>query len=374
MGSRAHNPGIVIKLGSAVLAPERDLDPGVVARLAQDIASVNTPARPVTVVSSGAVAAGYRALGLDAPPRDIEQRQAAAAVGQQRLMQAWSDGFARSGAGVAQVLLTSDDLNHRARYLNARHTIGHLHGANIVPIVNENDTVSYEELRFGDNDALAARVAGLLSAGLLILLSRASGLVDASSNAIVPSVDLDEPGAVRAARSHVHDSKSETGTGGMRSKLDAVEIAHSWGIPTVIASGAEPGVVSRIVGGERVGTRFSSAARPAQARKRWIAGQTSPSGTIRIDAGALRALTERGASLLPSGVTGVTGGFRRGDTVRVLHGERTIALGIAAYDAGQVERIKGLATDQITPTLGFTLGDEVIHRDDLALARANQTT
>jgi glutamate 5-kinase len=367
----------VVKIGSAVLAPEGTLDPASVERLAADIARVVGVARArgtsrrVVVVSSGAVASGFGALGLAKPPKEIMLKQAAAAVGQSRLMRAWSDAFARHQLTVAQVLLTADDLDHRARHLNARNTLLALLERGIIPIINENDSVAFDEIKLGDNDRLSALVAGLVGAKQLIILSTAHGLYEhGNSRKIVPIVtDLAE------ARAHVTGGTSSVGTGGMHTKLDAVATAAAAGVATVIAGGVLPDVVSRVLamakGGEAIGTSFPVAAKRVGARKRWIGFASKVRGAIIVDEGAKAALLQRGASLLPSGIIGVEGEFGAGAVVELRTsargGGRAFARGRASYAAADVRAIAGKPARQIGSILGYVYRDEVIHRDDLVL-------
>jgi glutamate 5-kinase len=367
---------VVIKIGSAVLAPSGELDARAVNALARDIAraceaalaTTSEPLRPV-IVSSGAIASGFRALGLDAPPKTIMLKQAAAAVGQARLMAAWGKAFAKHGRTTAQVLLTADDLDHRARHLNARNTLCTLLHQGVVPIINENDSVSFAEIKLGDNDRLSALVAGLVSARRLIILSTAHGLYSdfASLGAASPIVPVIT--SLSHARAFVTASTSGVGTGGFGAKLDAVAIAAAAGVPATIAGGAVPRVVSRLIAGEQVGTHFPPSIGRVGARKRWIALASRAKGTLTIDAGAARAILRRGASLLPSGILRVEGSFSRGATVDVReeHAAHALARGRVAYDAHEVQQIAGHRSTAIVSLLGYIYRDEVIHRDDLTV-------
>lgn len=366
------SPIVVVKIGSAVLAPEGALEPASIDRLAADIARAARSHRLV-IVSSGAVASGFGAMGLAKPPKEIMLKQAAAAVGQSRLMRAWSDAFARHGITVAQVLLTADDLDHRARHLNARNTLLALLERAIVPIINENDSVAFDEIKLGDNDRLSSLVAGLVGARQLLILSTAHGLYEhGNSKKILPIVtDL------AAAREHVSGGTSSVGTGGMHTKLDAVATAAAAGVSTVIAGGIVPDVVTRVLGGERVGTSFPIATKRVGARKRWIGYASRVKGTIVVDEGARVALTQRGASLLPSGIMGVEGDFDAGAVVELRSGvassaksaakPRPFARGRVSYASDDVRTIAGKPARQIAGLLGYVYRDEVIHRDDLVL-------
>ena len=373
MSQQRHIPAlkrVVVKIGSAVLAPGGNLSKDRVANLAEQIAGVRRRGLDVTVVSSGAVASGFRALGLDAPPSEIVGKQAAAAVGQPRLMQAWHDALSRRSLASAQVLLISDDFVDRTRYLNARRVLGHLRAAGVVPIINENDTVSYDEIRFGDNDALAAHVAGLISADLLVVLSTASGLYeDGDPTRVLPCVRLTGAESAAALQSHVSREKTLTGVGGMASKLHAMGVASSLGIPSIIASGTEPDVLARVLDGETLGTFFEvGGAGAASRRDAWIVAGVRVTGNVSVDRGAAEALVQRGASLLPRGVTGVHGSFARGSSIDIVDdASRVIARGLAAYTDQEARAIAGRRSSEIETILGYSLGEELVHRDDLVL-------
>jgi len=361
----------VIKLGSAVVAPDGRVDPGRLASFAGQIAALLKGRSQVIVVSSGAVASGFRGLGLVRPPRSIVKRQAAAAVGQRRLMSAWADAFAPHGLEVAQVLLAADDLEDRRRFLNARRTILELLASKVVPIVNENDTVSYDELKVGDNDRLCALVAGLVDATFLLMLSSVEGLMEEGDRSrIVPLVDN-----IRAAMRHVRTTTSATGTGGMATKLDAAATAVGWGIPAAIVGGDVGDSILRALAGEPIGTRFPAPfpARGSTRRlaKRWLAAGARSHGTVVVDAGAQSAIRRRGGSLLPSGVAGVKGKFERGQLVDIAGPDGVFARGIASYAAAEVAAIAGKRATQIAATLGYHYADEVIHRDSLVLLESD---
>ena len=353
---------IVVKIGSAVIAPGGRLDRPVLLDLAAQVARTRDAGVRIVVVSSGAVACGRSALALDVMPERIVQKQAAAAVGQAILIRAWDEALDPTRTAVAQVLLTAEDLDHRTRFLNARHTLEALLDAGIVPIVNENDSVSFEEIRLGDNDRLSALTALCVGADRLVILSTAPGLKD-SSGAVVPVV-----GDVAAARAHITPDRSATGVGGMATKLDAAELAASAGVRVTIAPGREPGVLTRLLAGEAIGTDFPARAPTDGARKRWLGATTHPRGSITIDAGAALALTTRNASLLPKGITGVSGPFAQGAPIRIVSPDgREIARGLASYTSDEIAAIKGHKADQIQSILGYTYCDEVVHRDDLVL-------
>ena len=357
-------PPIVVKFGSAALAPGAALDEARIAGFAAAAAALLREGHRLCIVSSGAIASGLEAMGLNAMPAAIVDRQAAAALGQPRLIAAWSAALEAHGVRAAQVLLTSDDFDHRGRFLNARRTIEALLAGAVVPIVNENDSVSFDEIRFGDNDRLAALVASLVGASRLVLVSTAPGLLDRDGR-IVPLVnDLD------AARPLVRDERSAVGTGGMTTKLDAAAIASSHAIETVLVGSDDADRVLRAARGEPIGTRITPDAVGPTARKSWIGFSLRIRGTIAVDDGAAHALRERGASLLPKGIVGVEGRFEAGAAVRVMDATgRPIARGLCAYSASEVRRLAGRATEEIESILGYRYSDEVVHRDDMVLER-----
>jgi len=354
----------VVKIGSNVLAGPSGLRRERVRALAGEIATLTKHGRQLVVVSSGAVAAGAPRLG---PRRTrIEWRQAAAAVGQIGLMGAYERAFAAHDRLVAQVLLTHADLADRRRYLNARHTLRTLLDLGVVPIVNENDTVAVEELKFGDNDNLSALTAALLEADLLVMLSDVEGLHtrDPRRDPAAPLVRVARPDADVVA-----GAAGPTGTGGMASKLAAAQKAAAAGIPTVIADGTCEGVLAAIFDpGTEAGTLIVADGDPLTRRKHWIAYTLKPAGALHVDRGAERAVAQGGRSLLPSGVLAVVGGFGVGDCVRCVGPDgREFARGLVNYGALEVDKIKGAQTRDIERLLGYKGSDEVIHRDDLVL-------
>jgi glutamate 5-kinase len=359
---------VVVKVGSAVLADAGGLSLESVRRLASQIASLRAVGVEVVLVSSGAIASGFRALGLARPPKLIRQKQAAAAIGQQRLMAAYADAFEPHTITVGQVLLTADDFDHRLRFLNARHTLETLLEHGVVPIINENDSVSFAEIKLGDNDRLAALTSAMLRADLLVMLSTAPGLWASGTRTVLPVIS-----DIASARKHVRPEKSGVGTGGMVTKLDAAEIVTRLGIPCVVAPGSEPDVLPRVLAGEPLGTRFLARPSRVDSRRRWIGFSARSKGSIRIDAGAARAIVERGASLLPSGITGVEGGFDAGSVIDIRADRETIARGLSAYSADEIARIKGRKAAEIAGVLGYSHCDEVVHRDDMLLARGGES-
>lgn len=357
---------IVVKIGSAVLAPDGALDHSILAHLASQMAALRENRTRVTLVTSGAVASGYRLLGFAKPPTGIVHKQCAAAIGQPRIMAAWEAAFAPHGITVAQTLYTSDDLATRVRYQNTRRTLGELLARNILPIVNENDTTSYDEIKLGDNDRLSALTADLVGAELLLILSTAHGLYEGGdARRVISEVEAADGSAAR----HVTAEKTLTGTGGMATKLIAAATAAKWGIATVVAGGRLPDVIGRVIAGENIGTLFRPNPRGAKARKRWLGSAARCSGAILIDAGAAKAMTTKGASLLPSGVVGVRGEFGRDEVVEIIGPTgSSIARGISAYAGDEVAKLAGKKTSQIIGVLGYCLRDEIVHRSDLVLA------
>jgi glutamate 5-kinase len=360
---------IVIKVGSSLLV---DADAGGVkeswlASLAADIADLHAETRDILVVSSGAIALGRAVLKLPKGTLRLEDSQAAAAVGQIALARTWSEALGRHGIGAGQVLVTLGDTEERRRYLNARNTIAKLLEWRAVPVINENDTVATNEIRYGDNDRLAARVATMASADALVLLSDVDGLYDAppDRNAdakLIPLVERITPQIEAMAGS----AASELSRGGMVTKIEAAKIATTGGTHLVIASGRIDNPLRAIMQGARC-TWFRTPANPVTSRKKWIAGSLEPKGTLTIDAGAVAAL-RRGKSLLPAGVVRVDGQFSRGDAV-VIRGPDTaeIGRGLVAYDAEDAAKIKGRSSADILGILGFAGRIEMVHRDDMAL-------
>ncbi|WP_435018947.1 glutamate 5-kinase [Tundrisphaera sp. TA3] len=359
----------VVKVGSSVLTgPDGTLDPERIGHLAEQISAISATGRRVALVSSGAVAAGIGQLGLARRPDNLRQLQAAAAVGQSFLIRAYDEGFRRHGRHAAQLLLTHEDFDSRARYLNMRNTLTALFEYDAVPVINENDTISVDEIKFGDNDKLAAMVANLLQAPLLVILSVVDGLCRSDPGAsgmgeVVPLVaNLDE------ALGLAGDSKSSLGTGGMRSKLQAAGLVTRAGGSVIIASGKKPEPLTRILNGEAVGTLFLAKGQTQGARKRWIGLTARPKGHIVVDAGARQALESGLKSLLSIGVIDVVGDFEKGDviSVRDLEGAE-FARGLTNFAAPDARQVRGLRTDQARQVLGATLYAEVIHKDNLVL-------
>ena len=360
---------IVIKLGSSLvadLAAARARQEWMAA-LAQDIAALHVQGKEIILVSSGAVALGRPLLGLGSESISLEEKQAAAAAGQPVLMQAWQQAFDPHRIRVAQLLLTIDDSERRKRYLNARATFTALLGHRMIPIVNENDTVATAELKFGDNDRLAARVAVMVSADLLILFSDIDGLYSADPRKSAQAKFIERVEALTPDILAMGGAAaSQTASGGMKTKLDAAGMAMAAGCSMAIAAGHELHALKQLAEGGRA-TWFVAATKPQLARKHWIATSVQTNGTLVIDEGAERALNQ-GKSLLPAGVMRVEGSFDRGDTVAVKNATGSlIARGICGYTAEEAKRILGKKTDAIGGILGYEGRDTLIHRDDLAL-------
>jgi glutamate 5-kinase len=362
---------ITVKIGSALLVDRTTgLKREWLASLVDDVASLVESGTEVLVVSSGAIALGRTILGLSRRALKLEESQAAAAVGQIALAGAWSEELGRKGLKSGPILLTLGDTEERRRYLNARATIGTLLKMGAVPIINENDTVATSEIRYGDNDRLAARVATMMGGDLLVLLSDIDGLytappaVDPKAK-FLPVVERITPEIEAMAGA----AASELSRGGMRTKLDAGKIATTAGTAMIITSGARQNPLTAVERGERF-TLFKPSRTPVKGYKSWIAGQLEPAGRLTVDAGAVRALMS-GKSLLPAGVKLVSGSFSRGDTVAVLSPEGLeVARGLVAYDAADAVRIAGLKTAEIDAVLGYQARSAMVHRDDLVVNRA----
>ncbi len=362
---------LVVKCGTSTLtAGTLHLAPPRLVELAQQIAQLQATTPEVIVVSSGAVAAGRERLNLMQLPKDLPVKQMLSAIGQPRLMALYEQIFGLYGLTIAQVLLTRSDLADRRRYLNSRNTLMALLEHGIIPIVNENDTVATEEIRVGDNDNLSALVANLIDADLLVLLTDQAGLftadpdIDPGAQLVTDVTGLEISESLwRAAGG----SASGLGTGGMITKLQAADLARRSGTMTVIASGSEPNVLLRLAAEEKLGTWFHPTATSVESRKRYILAGGRATGSISVDDGAAHAL-QRGSSLLPVGVTTITGSFERGDTIQVLNAfGRDIARGIVNYDSDDLARICRHQSSEIEALLGYTYGDEVIHRNNLVL-------
>jgi glutamate 5-kinase len=362
---------LVVKIGSALLVDEES---GAIRRdwldaLGDDVAACRRRGQEVLIVTSGAIAVGRRHLGLDSGKLRLEEKQAAAATGQIQLAHAYQETLARHRITVAQILLTLDDTEERRRHLNARSTIAALLRLDTVPVINENDTVATSEIRFGDNDRLAARVAAMISADALILLSDIDGLYTADPRRNPQARLIPEVREITAeVEAMAGEAPAGYSSGGMVTKLAAARIAVGAGCRMAIANGRRLNPLQAIAEGASC-SWFLPAATPLTARKRWIAGSLAPVGALTVDAGALKALMG-GRSLLPAGVTAVDGAFERGDAVRVLSPDgREVARGLSAYSAADARRIMRHKSGEIEALLGYRGRDEMIHRDDLVLSQ-----
>jgi glutamate 5-kinase len=362
----------VVKVGTSVLTgADGRLDPVRIGHLAEQISLVTATGRRVALVSSGAVGAGIGQLGLAKRPDNLRQLQAAAAVGQAYLIRAYDEGFRRHGRHAAQLLLTHEDFDSRPRYLNMRNTLTALFDYNAVPVINENDTISVDEIKFGDNDKLAAMVANLLQAPLLVILSVVDGLcrTDPGTSGlgdVVPLVtDLGDE-----ILDFAGDSRSSGGTGGMRSKLLAAQLVTRAGGSVIIASGKRADPLGRVLRGESVGTLFLARGQTQGARKRWIGLTARPRGHLVVDPGARVALEAGDKSLLAIGIVAILGEFEKGDVVGVRDLEgREFARGLINYHSPDARQIVGLRSEQARRVIGQAYYDEVIHRDNLVLTR-----
>lgn len=360
---------VVIKIGSALLTQDgHGLNVEGIREWATQIAGLRQQKIDVVLVTSGAVAAGMQRLGHTRRPHALHELQAMAAVGQMGLVQAYETAFQRHGLHTAQVLVTHDDLANRNRYLNARSTLSTLLGLGVVPVINENDTVATEEIRFGDNDTLAALVANLVEADLLLILTDQAGLYERDPRQDATAKLVHEGEAGDAQLLEMAGGSGSLGRGGMRTKLLAAERAANAGAATVIVSGREKNIVPRVLAGEPLGTHLRPATGRLVARKQWLAAQSRVTGKLVLDAGAVRVLRDSGKSLLPVGVHAVEGSFTRGEIVACCdqHGHE-IARGLVNYGAEDARRIAGKPSDQIESILGYVDEPELIHRDNMVL-------
>ncbi|MFP5382180.1 MAG: glutamate 5-kinase [Gammaproteobacteria bacterium] len=365
-----HARRIVVKVGSSLVTAEgRGLDHAALSRWAEQIAALTGQGKDVVLVSSGAIAEGIARLGWKKRPKAVNELQAAAAVGQMGLVQAYESIFRTHGLHAAQVLLTHEDLADRTRYLNARTTLRTLLELKVVPIINENDTVATDEIRLGDNDTLGALVTNLIEADCLVILTDQPGLYTADPRknpdaTLVMDAHAGDPELERMAGG----AGSSVGTGGMLTKILAAKRAARSGAHTIICSGREERVLLRLAAGEAIGSQLVARQAPLAARRQWLADHLQLRGALVLDAGAVRALIEDGKSLLPVGVKGVTGDFTRGEVVAVVDAEgREIARGLANYSAAEARRIAGKASSAIESELGYMDEPELIHRDNLVV-------
>ncbi|MFZ0451788.1 MAG: glutamate 5-kinase [Desulfatiglandaceae bacterium] len=360
---------VVVKVGSGVLTASNDLNTALIDNLASQMIDLRRNGLEIILVSSGAIAAGLRKMGLKKRPQSVSQQQAVAAIGQSRLIMAYEEAFGHYGQRVAQVLLTRDDLTHRRRYLNARKTLLTLLSWKIIPVINENDTVVADEIKFGDNDNLSAMVTGMTESQLLVNLTNIDGFFDKDPRIHRDAVLIDVVEKVdRKIISDANNIPGFLGTGGMASKVRAAQKVAIAGVPAIIANGLKPDILKTIFAGKVEGTVFLPVEDRLCHKKHWIVFTKSPKGVIVIDKGAENAILGHGKSLLPSGIVAVEGRFSVGNAVLLLNEKGIeLAMGLVNYHSGDIRKIKGLKTSDIESKLGFKHDDEVIHRDNLVI-------
>lgn len=370
-----HPKRIVVKVGTSILtSPDYLPDKSWIKKLTAQIAALTEKNIQVILVTSGAIGAGMGLLGLSTRPHLLPQQQAAAAIGQSRLMEIYNYSFKLHNLLTAQILLTNEDLSSRQRYLNAKNTLLTLLNYKVIPIINENDTVSVDEIRFGDNDKLSALVAVLAQADLLIILSDVDGLYSGGIEKSRPKTKKDIISIVEKITPEVEKtatvSQSKVGTGGMISKIEAARICGAAGLPCIIANGRTPGILEKILGNQDTGTLFLPQKEQLAARKRWIKFNTKVKGRINVDAGAKEALALKNKSLLPKGIIEAAGTFAIGDTISIVdQNGQEFARGLVNYSSEELRKIKGRASSQIESILGYKYYDEIIHRDNLVIMR-----
>ena len=362
---------ILIKIGSAVLTGENGLDLQIIEQLVDEMAQLTKEGYQIVIVTSGAIASGKHRMGITGKLKSMPQKQAAAAIGQSRLMRVYSNSFGKYSIFVAQILLTMSDLTDRKRFLNVRNTLSTIIDWGVIPIINENDSVAVDEIKFGDNDHLAAMITNIIDGQLLINLTSTEGLYDRSpskskkAKLITLVKEFTEEIELAAT-----DETTEVGLGGMKSKVIAAKAVTASGIPCVIAPGKKKGVLHDIFAGKEVGTLFLPASEPLSSKKYWIAFTLKSQGKLFLDEGATKALIEEGKSLLPSGITNVEGDFSIGDPVTCVDMEGTqLAKGLVNYNSSDIRKIMGLKTSKIEQVLGYKDYDEIIHRDNLAVIK-----
>ena len=369
-----HRQRVIVKLGTSTLtAGTSRLNPQRMLEIVQQVAHLHQSGYEMILVSSGSQAAGREHLGFPDLSRSVPAKQMLAAVGQSRLMRIYSDLFDIFQITVAQVLLTRDDLSHRVRYLNARDTLQTMIERQIIPIINENDTVATEEIRVGDNDNLSAMVASAIEGDLLILLTDQPGLFTADPRKVADATKIDVISAINPdVFALAGGAGSREGTGGMLTKLQAAQVATRSGVTTIIAQGSEPNVIARIMAGENLGTRFEATGTHLESRKRWLLTDRTQ-GAVHIDNGAARALQAKdGASLLPVGITAVRGTFKRSATLAIYDAQDTvIAHGLSNYTSDALNQIKGHKSSEIIDVLGYSYGDAAVHRNNLVVLISN---
>ncbi len=364
---------ILIKIGSGVLTGENGLDLTIIENIVDEIASLTKEGYQFVVVSSGAIASGRHRMGFQHKLQSLPEKQAAAAIGQGRLMRVYSNAFGRHDLVVAQMLLTMSDLTERTRFLNTRNTLNTLLEWGVIPIINENDTVAVEEIKFGDNDNLASMMANIMEANILINLTNTDGLYDRNpkekkKSKLIPLVKDITDEIEKAASSEA----DPVGMGGMKSKVIAARKVTAFGIPFIIVPGKKEGILHEVFSGKNVGTLFLPMEEHLKSKKHWIAFTLRSRGKLIIDDGATKAITRQGKSLLPGGVLGVEGDFSVGDPVSCLDGNgQVFAKGLVNYSSQDIDKIKGLKTTKIKQVLGSHPYDEIIHRDNMAVSKDN---
>lgn len=365
---------VLIKIGSAVLTGEDGLDLHIIEQLVDEIAQLTKEGRQIVIVTSGAIASGKHRMGITGKLKNMPQKQAAAAIGQSRLMRVYSNSFGKYGIFIAQILLTMSDLTDRKRYLNVRNTLSTLIDWGVIPIINENDTVSVDEIKFGDNDHLAAMITNIIDAHLLINLTSTEGLYDRSpSESKKAKLITLVKEFTEEIESAATDETTSVGLGGMKSKVIAAKAVTSSGIPCIIAPGKKRGILHDIFAGKEIGTLFLPASEHLSSRKYWIAFTLRSRGKLFLDDGAKTALIEEGKSLLPSGIINVEGDFSIGDPVTCVDREGTqLAKGLVNYSSSEIRKIMGLKSSRIEQVLGYKDYDEIIHRDNLAVTKEVQ--
>ncbi len=359
---------IVIKIGSRVLASTRQgLNAQRIRRIVREISELHQRGYEIVIVSSGAIVAGMKELGLNNKPKGISLKQAAASIGQSKLIQLYERLFRGTGIKVAQILLTRDDMADRRRFLNSRNTLLTLLSCRVIPVINENDTVAVDEIKFGDNDLLSGLITNLVDADILIILSDINGLFTADPSVDPAATLIPVVGEInRQIESIAGESSTIEGTGGMASKVETAKKVSEFGIPTIIMNGNVPGLLGRALEGYEIGTLFLPKRSRLTSRKHWIAHALPTSGRLILDHGAKDALLTRGKSLLPSGIIGIKGEFETGDAV-ACETVRAFAKGLTNYSSREIDRIKGKKTGEIAAILGYKDYDEVIHRDNLVV-------
>jgi glutamate 5-kinase len=362
---------VLIKIGSAVLSGEDGLDLQIIEQLVDEMAQLKKKGYQIVIVTSGAIASGKHRMGISGKLKSMPQKQAAAAIGQGRLMRVYSNAFGKYGLYVAQILLTMSDLTDRKRFLNIRNTLSTLIEWGVIAVINENDSVAVDEIKFGDNDHLAAMITNTIEAHLLINLTSTEGLYDRNPSGskkakLIPLVKE----FTKEIESAATEETTSIGMGGMKSKVLAAKKVTAFGIPCIIAPGRRKGVLQDIFAGKEIGTLFLPTSEHLSSRKHWIAFTLRSRGKLIIDEGAKKALLEEGKSLLPSGVVGVEGDFAIGDPVTCVDMEGiTVAKGLANYGAPEIRKIMGVKSSRIEQILGYKDYDEIIHRDNLAITR-----